>query len=217
MIARTDKWGEQTASELLGEILLLCGHPDKAIKEYKQAIRLNLKNLTEQMGNVDELISESVGDLYFDLGLVYTYLSRPEQAKNFYQKALPHMKSALPKDNRWETDQDTIWRSEGRARHRVALLYEFIDSSDERVKQQLEQAVFVFEKTGIFEEDDAFEEIEYKRALEDLGRVRKREAWKPPESTTLAEIRINEKVMSFRQNWGVNLNKPPRRRQRGRA
>ena len=97
------------------------------------------------------------------------------------------------------------------------MIYEFLDPFDERARQQLEQAVLVFEKTGIFVEDDVFEEIEYKRAIEDLERVKQGDAWELPDYSTLAVIRANENVMNYRMNWAVSMKELRPKRQRGRG
>lgn len=140
---------------------------------------------------------------------VYERLSRPEQARNCFQKALPHVKHQAEHEFTARTQGGFgtfLHRSEGRALINLAWLYERLDPKDKMAEETYEKAVGVF-KTSIWEEDDFLEEAEYVEAEAALERVRRGEPWVFPGEEVDRELRKRAKARTYRSNWGVNLDK----------
>jgi tetratricopeptide (TPR) repeat protein len=212
LLSLDGKW-VATGHHLRAEIHLFSGRPDKALKEFKTAIRLRTIHLTE--GNESRLMpdDELLGDLLLDLGFTYLMLQREDQARRQFEKAISHIESrnthilALPSKK--------TFRSFVKIHQKLALLYESIDPSDPRIVERLEEAVKVY-KITIFYEDDEFDVKEYREAKLSLARVKNGEPWTLPSPDALRDMRQHADVMAKREIWGVDPTSPRTRRRRRR-
>src|SRR5208282_4419591 len=112
-----------------------------------------------------------LGQMYLDLGCVYDRLSRADQARSCFARALPHFETgaALAVSERGAEDVGNFMhRSEGRVLASMAWLYERMQAGHKRAETTYEKAVEVF-RTVVWDEGDFLEEadaVEAERALE---------------------------------------------------
>ncbi|CZR51237.1 uncharacterized protein PAC_01112 [Phialocephala subalpina] len=178
----------------VGEIYLISGMPSKALTPYKTAIRLQEAFAVKSKGrrNNPTAFDQCVRDWYIDLGMTYERLERKEQALACYQKARHHAEELMGK---------LI----------LGWLYERLDPRVKRVEDAYdEKAVWGF-KTTVHAEDDFLEETECAGAEEALARVKRGEAWVLPSEEVERGLRDRARAMTFRNNWGVNLERRKKR------
>lgn len=193
-----------------------------ALKEYKTAIRLCQAELEKEVfRNIKEkaYLSLRLGEMYRDLGCVYDRLSRADQARSCFTKALPYFEHSAEvevSERGKENIGSFMHRSEGRVLMSLAWLYERIQPDDERVEITYQKAVEVF-KTVVFEEDDFLEEAEGLEAEQALERVRRGEPWVLPTEEEDRALRERSRARKYRINYGVNLDSPRESMMRGRC
>jgi tetratricopeptide (TPR) repeat protein len=192
----------------IAEVYLLTAQYPKALKEYKTALQLFdawvLKRKTLDPGAGD--FDDDIGTAWLNLGCVYDRISRPDQAKSCFSKAIPHFVYECEKaeSERNGSPQDSLYRSEGRINTSLAWLYERVDPTDQRAEEHYAKAVWVFD-TAIWEEDDFLEEDECVLAKNDLERARNKEKWVFPGEEEDRERRERARAWKYRINWGVKL------------
>jgi tetratricopeptide (TPR) repeat protein len=201
------------------EVHYLTGQYTSAIKEYKTAIRLCeslLKKETHEQRR--RRLGFGLGKIYLDLGCVYDRLSRVDQARSCFARAIPHYETyaAGTASDCGPEHGNFMHRPEGRVLMGLAWLYERIQQDDKKVEETYQKAVEVF-KIVVWDEDDFLEETEALEAEQALERVRKGEPWVLPTEEEDRALRERARARTYRSNFGVNLDRPNRSRMRGRA